>query len=374
MACRNEKGKIMFRVLIVDDEPMALFSTAHSFPWEKYGFSAPLTTTDPFAALDMLRREHFDAAIVDIRMPGMNGIDLIRSCGDERIDTVFIVLSGYSDFDYVQGALRLRSFDYCLKPVLPDDAEAALRRLADHLRALHAANDPSQIAALNSYAPLCSLFAGCGLAAPEGKMVLALVSSADPNALYAAAASLPHSLVFWPAADQMLICAPLPEETVCTALSALPQARCCYTPGIPLEGLIPVQQYKLLEDALAGVEIGDEPMLVRAGDVSPAFLELLEYVDQHFQEELSLQELANHFHLNYTYCSELFRSITGQTFTKYITQRRMKQAAELLVITNQSVNKIAMLIGYSNYTHFFTAFKNYFGQTPGAYREEKRKK
>jgi len=364
----------MFRVLIVDDEPMALFSTAHSFPWEKYGFSAPVTTTDPFAALDMLRRERFDAAIVDIRMPGMNGIDLIRACGDEKIDTVFIVLSGYSDFDYVQGALRLRSFDYCLKPVLPDDAEAALRRLADHLRVLHAASDPAQIAAFSSYAPLRSLFAGCGLAAPEEKMVLALIAAETPGALYAAVAAFPGSYVFWPAADQMLICAPLSEERVCAALNALPQTRSCYTPGIPLEGLIPVRQYKLLQDALAGINMGENPMLVRASDASPAFLELLEYVDQHFQEELSLQELANHFHLNYTYCSELFRAITGQTFTKYITQRRMKQAAELLVTTNQSVNKIAMLTGYSNYTHFFTAFKNYFGQTPGAFREEKREK
>ena len=120
----------MYRILIADDEPMALYSTAHAFPWADWGFDPPVLMTEAPAALDKLRAERFDAAIVDIRMPQMTGIDLIRLSGEAGLQTVFIVLSGYSDFSYVQTALRLSAFDYCLKPILPDAAQAALERLS----------------------------------------------------------------------------------------------------------------------------------------------------------------------------------------------------------------------------------------------------
>ena len=113
----------MYRILIADDEPMALYSTAHAFPWADWGFDPPVLMTEAPAALDKLRTERFDAAIVDIRMPQMTGIDLIRLSGEAGLQTVFIVLSGYSDFSYVQTALRLSTFDYCLKPILPDAAQ-----------------------------------------------------------------------------------------------------------------------------------------------------------------------------------------------------------------------------------------------------------
>lgn len=123
----------MYRILIVDDEPMALYSTAHTFPWADWGFDPPVLMTEAPAALDKLRTERFDAAIVDIRMPQMTGIDLIRLSGEAGLQTVFIVLSGYSDFSYVQTALRLSAFDYCLKPILPDAAQAALERLSGRI-------------------------------------------------------------------------------------------------------------------------------------------------------------------------------------------------------------------------------------------------
>lgn len=123
----------MYRILIVDDEPMALYSTAHTFPWADWGFDPPVLMTEAPAALDKLRTERFDAAIVDIRMPQMTGIDLIRLSGEAGLQTVFIVLSGYSDFSYVQTALRLSTFDYCLKPILPDAAQAALERLSGRI-------------------------------------------------------------------------------------------------------------------------------------------------------------------------------------------------------------------------------------------------
>ena len=77
----------MYRILIVDYEPMALYSTAHTFSWADWGFDPPVLMTEAPAALDKLRTERFDAAIVDIRMPQMTGIDLIRLSGEAGLQT-----------------------------------------------------------------------------------------------------------------------------------------------------------------------------------------------------------------------------------------------------------------------------------------------
>ena len=60
---------VLFRVLLVDDEKLALASLKFAFPWAEYGFTEILATTNPAEALSLLQKERIDAAFVDIRMP-----------------------------------------------------------------------------------------------------------------------------------------------------------------------------------------------------------------------------------------------------------------------------------------------------------------
>ena len=358
----------MYRILIVDDEPMALYSAAHAFPWARFGFDQPMTTTNPREALEWLRTQTFDAAIVDIRMPDLSGIDLIRIGAEEKMSTVFLVLSGYTDFDYVQTVLRLRAFDYCLKPILPDAAETALKRLSQRLHADRCVRDPESIAAMNTVAPLQRLFSQRGLTMPESTLSMALITAPEPEKLPGLLAAFSESLLLWSGKKTILAFSSMPESALHQALNGLGDACCCYTQPVPVESLNPFRQFQLLQETLLTMRPGQAPVALRINDCSPAFLELLNYVDQHLIEDLSLQSLSARFHLNYTYCSELFRSVTGQTFTKYLTSHRMERAAELIAGTAVSMTEIARQTGYSNYNHFSTTFKSYFGHTPGAYR------
>lgn len=195
----------MYRILIVDDEPMALYSTAHTFLWADWGFDPPVLMTEAPAALDKLRTERFDAAVVDIRMPQMTGIDLIRLSGEAGLQTVFIVLSGYSDFSYVQTALRLSTFDYCLKPILPDAAQAALERLSGRIHDIRVGSDPAFLATLSSTAPLKPLFTQRGLPVPEGMLSMVLLSAEKPETLPPLLNGFQASLSFWADANEVLL-------------------------------------------------------------------------------------------------------------------------------------------------------------------------
>lgn len=361
----------MYRVLIVDDEPMALYSTAHSFEWARFGFDEPVTTTESLTALDLLRSQTFDAAIVDIRMPLLSGIDLIRIAREENLDTVFVVLSGYSDFDYVQNALRLQAFDYCLKPIQPDAAHTALTRLTQHIRTRRCATDPNLIASMGTAAPLHRLYALRGMNPPDGALSMALIAADAPDLLSGRLSELKDSLLLWAGDNRVLAFTSLSEAMLPEVLRRLSGTQCCYTQPVLQDALNPAKQYQLLSETLLTMHPGQEPLALRVNNCSPAFFELLNYVDSHLGEDLSLQQLSTRFHLNYTYCSELFRSITGQTFTKYLTSHRMEQAANLIANTALSMTEIARQTGYGNYNHFSATFKACYGQTPGAYRNQR---
>lgn len=357
----------MYRILIVDDEPMALYSAAHAFPWAEYGFDDPVTTTDSAAALEMLRTQRFEAAIVDIRMPKYSGIDLIRIGREEKLPVSFAVISGYTDFSYVQTALRLQAFDYCLKPIMPEVARNMLSRLAQHIRTSRLASDAGIISAMGNGAALPRLYAERGMTMPEGPLTLTLVSG-QPETLPGALTAFHNALFFWTGHNTVLIISGMTESEVTAAMQGRPEVLCCYTQPTASDSLNPARQHQLLQEMLLTMQAGQQPVSMRFSDCSPAFFDLLNYVDQHLMEDLSLQDLAVRFHLNYTYCSELFRSTTGQTFTKYLTSHRMKRAAELISGTTLSMTEIARQTGYGNYNHFSATFKTHFGQTPGAYR------
>ena len=281
---------------------------------------------------------------------------------------MFIVLSGYSDFSYVQTALRLSTFDYCLKPILPDAAQAALERLSGRIHDIRVGSDPAFLATLSSTAPLKPLFTQRGLPVPEGMLSMVLLSAEKPETLPPLLNGFQASLSFWADANEVLLFTPMTEQSLLSTLPRSPDVRVCYTVPVSQDILNPVRQLQLLRQTMAELQPGQAPVSIYVNDCSPTFFDMLNYVDEHLSDELSLQRLSAQFHLNYTYCSELFRAITGATFTKYLSSHRMERARTLIITTPMSISEIARQTGYSNYNHFSATFKTYFGQTPGAYR------
>lgn len=101
---------------------------------------------------------------------------------------------------------------------------------------------------------------------------------------------------------------------------------------------------------------------------SKTFIELVDYVDKHFRENLTLDYLNIQFHLNRTYISDLFKKHTGKSFTQYLNELRIRYACDLLLITPLSVQEIAMQAGYKDYLSFVRIFKKIMSTTPVEYR------
>jgi two-component system response regulator YesN len=117
------------RVLIADDERVIVDGFVKLIDWEALGCRVEDTAFDGITALEKLVRLKPDIAIVDINMPLLSGLDVIRRASRDCPDTVFIIISGYDEFAYVREALTLHAYDYLLKPVDFSQFEALIERM-----------------------------------------------------------------------------------------------------------------------------------------------------------------------------------------------------------------------------------------------------
>ena len=117
----------MFRVLLVDDEPLILEHTRRLLEMEKQNYVIVGTASNGLDGISLIRSLHPDVVILDVMMPGASGLEVIDAVPDENCR--FIIVSGYQEFEYVRHALRAGVVDYLLKPLSAKDLSAALSRL-----------------------------------------------------------------------------------------------------------------------------------------------------------------------------------------------------------------------------------------------------
>ncbi|KON66485.1 hypothetical protein AKG34_25890 [Peribacillus butanolivorans] len=101
---------------------------------------------------------------------------------------------------------------------------------------------------------------------------------------------------------------------------------------------------------------------------SPIIQSVVQYIQEHFYEELSLKTLSYKFHINSIYLGQLFQKETGLVFSEYINHLRLEKAKQLLRGTHLKAGIIGKQVGYSDSAYFYKQFKKAVGITPSAWR------
>ena len=121
----------MLKALLVDDEPFILQGLQLLIDWDKAGFEVH-TASNGEEAYEYLQSNSVDLIIADIKMPVMTGIELLKKIREDlNLDTYFIILSGYAEFEYARQALHYHCTDYILKPVEKDQLKSLLKKITD---------------------------------------------------------------------------------------------------------------------------------------------------------------------------------------------------------------------------------------------------
>ncbi len=112
----------MYKMLLVEDEPIVRLALKSLVDWNKYGFDEVLEASNGSKALEIIKdRKEIDIIITDINMPVMNGIELIEESRKICTDIEFLVLSAYDDYSLVRNAFKLGINDYILKTEMDPD-------------------------------------------------------------------------------------------------------------------------------------------------------------------------------------------------------------------------------------------------------------
>jgi len=94
----------------------------------------------------------------------------------------------------------------------------------------------------------------------------------------------------------------------------------------------------------------------------------ISYMQQHFREELKLQDVASHVFLNPAYFSSVFKQATGTSYKEYLTGIRIEEARQMLIKTNIPIVDVALSCGFTSQSYFSKVFKSHTGFSPKAFR------
>ena len=352
----------MYKVMLVDDEPLILRGMAVVIEWEEYGFEIVKSAANGLEAYEYLKDNKVDLIIADIKMPEMDGLELVKRIREEGIsDAFYVILSGYNDFEYARHAIRYSCMDYLLKPIDNDMLIEILKRAAESLDEVRTET---------------------GLPVEEGALVLVkpyideLVTSIEQNDLSRISSSIDELYSQMEKGDinkemqsmninylrfQLIHLAPLQDETDNPEEILNYINENVFDPDLIKGGRTHLKRTAI---AYAGYLAG-----IRRSASRGVLAEIEKEIRNNYGENLTLRELSRKYYVNPSYLGQMFKKKYDQSFKDYLCYVRIDEAAKQLINTDEKISVIAERVGYRDPDYFLTKFTQVMGVSPAKYRK-----
>ncbi len=391
--------------------------------------------TNGIELVDATQRAAVDIAIVDIDMPGLNGIDAVKLLREHGCETKVIVHTAFGEFDYALEAIKAHVFDYILKPMRRDKIVQTIRACIDTLD-----TEQSQVAMVSQLAGMRAT----ARTAVGKELVHAIVSNtlrSDDSAAYV------HLLGMSPRCGTVLCFRLAPEnkikgnddyarleEVLRDQLSQVCEGIASRVTSSEIVAFVPKRESpaamdfdswvlslgRLLQEETRRalkvellVGIGgeaetatglhrsyveasialkacgrsklssyrelytDDPDLsddvgAPGSSYSKLVRDAVEYIQMNHKRDMSLSETAEAVGVSMYYLSRTFKQEVGQNFVDFLTHYRIERAKEHLSGGQHSVKTIAGLVGYNTHAYFCKLFRKFTGESPSSYRRRLR--
>lgn len=395
----------MLKVMIVEDELLARTGLRMLVEWEKNGFQLVAEATDGQEALQILMRTPVDIVITDIRMPVMDGLELMREIRARNLYCQIVVLSSYDDFEYVKQAMVLGARDYIHKPTMtPDEIIATLNRVAAEIRIRGQWEErkgqqtlPSKKEqlerCLKNWAKgqypkeVCPELKDMRFVAGAARVLCTDKKEEKREKLLELEARLcdiweqgltedgKEAGAFCHHGDRWIFVRETPFkieeiEAMCAEVKQLSAGKLLWedTPYRSPFANMP-EIITLLNQRVDNAYVREEELSALGHHVRQAVM----MIQENFAQNLSLEAVAADIFVSPAYLSRIFQKEMHCTFGEYLTVRRMEEAKRLLRDTDLTVLQIGEAVGYNNDKYFMNLFKKRVGMTPGRYRQVNKK-
>lgn len=519
----------MWKAVIIDDDFQVVRGLRKAIPWEDFDIEFAGEAIDGQRGLSLIKEVNPDIVLTDIYMPVMNGIQMIEELKRQNFAGRFVILSGYSDFEYARTALRLGVDDYLTKPVTVDQIRTVLRSTIDkledtylsrleesHATSLKGKSKEKQLLAiLNGWKFSDDMLLAQELNDRNGMIMVMEVlwnertqslSLADWNLFKFAVSNIvaevlaeqwPEAIFVWLLGNHAALLLPFQkgqteEQTglIAERLGSLMSDNMRQYLGLEIriglgnmkqqwqdikasadeamqmllekqkdregsnadvskemslekeafsfvdyhslakalkEGkdeevmhlfhlyldwkkqkvgpspvvyqMLAAELWTLLHNAMLMADLpsyknedesqtfreisemtnlsrieewlGAQLRTLRRTQVPPiqekhrkAVQFMIEYVHKHYAEDITLEQLASQLYISKNYLNQLFKKVTGETFTNYVIRVRIEKAKALLLDGSYLIYEVSEMVGYQNVPYFSTLFKKHCGVSP----------
>ncbi len=255
-------------VLLIADDETFIRKGLLSLDWQKLGFEQIFEAAHGIEAKALIEEHHIDIVICDIRMPGLNGLEIAEYIYQSNMNIKVIILTGFSDFEYAKAAIHHQVYEYLLKPVDPDELFGVVKAAANKLNI-----EKYEKEIVNEY---------------EKK----------------------------------------------------------------------VKKFSASEHIMHGFR-----------SVDSQALEIIQYIADNYEKNITLQQLSKIYHLSPVYLSRYIKKETGYSFMDILICIRLLMAIELLRDDKYKISMISDIVGFKDQRYFSQIFKKILNYTPNEFRK-----
>lgn len=342
-------------LLVADDMAIVRSTVINVVKREKLNIYPITEASSGEEAVNLARQTQPDIVLIDIKMPGLDGLQAASTIRAEQPNVKIVVLSAYHEFSYVRRALKLGAIDYLLKPVRPSKLVSFLAQIQTQVQKEQKEALKNKEAKQIEQDLLESVLLG------QSQTSLELMTRLVENLSGDTEKSFETIQVYL--LRLMVLLFQAVDDSVTPATGIVDLSQCQMTELFSLPDITEVRSWasNCLLELIA--------MSHFASQNRDPVQQAIRFIDENYHRpNITFDEIASAVHLSSSHLAALFKAKAGISYIKYLTSRRIEHAKTLLRTSNLTVADVAEAVGYQTVSNFYRLFQRETGMTPTAYR------
>lgn len=360
------------KVVIIDDEPWTRDVILRLGRWSELGLEVVGEASDGKTGLALVQRLCPDVVITDVKMPGIDGIELVERLRRIGFQNPILVISGYGDYLYVRNALKLGVVDYLLKPIKAQELNQQLKQCVNSL-------SQAEMFAPAATTEVCFFADGYEDRYYEVRNAIEMALRIGNTMLVRQQLEKLEMLIYQNEGET-------PPITIMIGIY--------YALLFSLQryvGTMGINRSEVFAN-MSTTFVFNRDTTIRqiVNHIEAMYCSVIDYlkkqqhtrldveavrkfIDENYTQGINLEQTADTFHVTKEYLSKTFKQSQGIGFSEYVTSLRMRQAYNLITSQQVQLKEVGAMVGYFDLAHFYKTFKKFFGKTPGEVRDSLKK-
>ena len=375
----------MYKVLFAEDELLVRLGLQNSIPWSKYEMEVAALADNGMEAYRLFEEIHPDILITDLRMEGMDGLELVKRVREIDKECAIVVISCLNDFETLRKLIPYNINAYVLKASISiDEVCNVLEQTKEYLISI-GRTAKKVIPDLEKPEDIISKYLlGDAVISLEDDfeifehLLLFSLEEENKDKINKLAMDFIYELVNRQIPGEMLV--PLKDKEFCVFYRSTEKKmderikRINNSIGDFLGVRFKIthssrRKAENLKDWFDRAYVQQYEINIDENSGKALIQKSIEYMQEHFRESLTLTDISRTIGLSVSYFSYLFKQETGKNYIEYLNEIRLLETMKDLMNTDEKVVVVAQKNGFQNLEYFSRYFKKQTGESPARWRK-----